>query len=453
MKRILAFALVLVLCLGFAACGETEQPADSSKAEVTTAGTPAQTTANTPADTTGEPEATTAEDTTEPEVTTATAGVSPEEAVCVVGDVYYADLGEAFDDAPDGAVIKITKDFATDICIYPLTIGAVTLDGQGHTITADIATMGFINVEGFELTAKDLKILYTESTKSVSNGTTGDAAFSVGNEGILTLENVEVTAFWGDGLNVEKGGKLTVVSGKYVIDPENNALQSNLICANSACEVIIQDGTFTRLGTPENNRALIRANKAGPHITINGGNWECACGRLLFLNGGVSVSPDDIDSDDIRLITINGGNYTFGTDTVIDGYKYTDGVFDMAGNGGVVIINDGNFEIKAGIPMPMFNCAGKNRIRFIINGGNFVNGAGSMFYATTAKKETETDGVVTVTLGSEVVIKDGTFTNAEGNMFDDACLAENFTVTGGTFNCSAAEKDNAKKFVGTGTIK
>ncbi len=435
MKKFISLMLVAVLCLFCVACGGGEGETTTASGSTTTAAPDTTAEATTAEDTTAE--ATTAEDTTAEATTaeesTAEAVVTPvaeADGVCSIGSNFYASLADALTVVKDGETINITKDFTTEETHYTTTEGKYTINGNGHTITANVVLDAFIKVEYCEIDFINLNIIYEEALHGVENGKLGCAAVNTVTDGVSVFTDVQIVSKYGDGLNISDNGKVTFNSGKCEIEAANDALQSNLICLNDTGTLTVKDGTFTRLGTTSTKRALIRMNGSGQTLNIDGGVWEASCGRLIYTNGGSSA-------DQMRNITITGGTITLGVD---DPTSYSFDPFFQVGTGGGlnITITGGTFEVKANCPMTFFNCSKKNT-NVVIEGGTFVNGGADFLVSSAAAEGTDT--------ASNITIKGGTFTNTAGTFLSANNIEGGVVIEGGTFNTKDADEAAALKAV------
>jgi len=431
MKKFICIMMAAVLCLFCVAC-TGKQNDETKPAGYNTTATPSGDS------TTGEADVTTAEAgdvTTAEEVTseesTAAAEVPtvPEaDAVASIGSKFYGSLDDALTAVKDGETINITKDFTQEDTLVTYNEGKYTINGNGHTITANIVVDAFLKVEYAEVDVINLKVIHEDALHGVQNGQLGVCAFNADNDGIITLTDVEVLAKYGDGLNISHNGIMNIISGKFEIDAANDAQQSNLICLNDTGTLNVKDGTFKRNGTTSTKRALIRMNGSGQTLNIEGGAWEASCGRLIYTNGGSAA-------DQMRNITLSGCTVTLGVDDPAS-YSY-DPFFQVGTGGGLnLTIKGGTYEVKGNCPMTFFNCSKKN-INVVIEDGTFINGAGEFFISNAAAEGTDT--------ASNITVKGGTFTNTAGSFLSASNIEGGVVIEGGTFNTKNAEEANALK--------
>ena len=434
MRKFICIMMAAVLCLFCVACtgkqnDETATPSGDSttaEADVTTAEAGDVTTAEAGDVTTAE-EVTSEESTAAAEVLT----VPEADAVASIGSKFYGTLDDAFLAVKDGETINITKDFTFEPQgeeLVTTTEGKYTLNGNGHTITANVILNAFLHVEYAEVDVINLKVIYTEALLGVGNGSLGKCAFNADTDGIITLTDVEVLAKYGDGLNISNNGIMNIISGKFEIDAANDAQQSNLICLNDTGTLNVKDGTFKRNGTTGTKRALIRMNGSGQTLNIEGGVWEASCGRLIYTNGNSAA-------DQMRNLTLSGCTVTLGVDDPAS-YSY-DPFFQVGTGGGLnLTIKGGTYEVKGNCPMTFFNCSKKN-INVVIEDGTFINGAGEFFVSNAAAEGTDT--------ASNITVKGGTFTNTAGSFLSASNIEGGVVIEGGTFNTKDAEEANALK--------
>ncbi len=316
-----------------------------------------------------------------------------------IGSTEYAGLAEAIVAVKAGETIKITADYTTDVAIdyAPETAISFKIDGQGHKITANVSRnggdTGFLKIGNATVEISNLKIDYTEASKSVNNGTMGCDALSVADKGDVTLVNCDFVSFYGDCLFVNSGGKLTIKSGSYIIDPSNTKAecpQSNLICTNGAATVVVDGGKFERVGG-EYKRAIFRLNGGPSDITINGGEFKCTIGRILNLNGGFTPESDGKN----RKAVINGGTFECGDDT-----GSYDPVININAKGFEVVINGGTFTTTAACKMFPDNYSSKDYVSVVINGGKFTGTEADV----TAVQAAVPEGTVTKVEGTTITV-------------------------------------------------
>lgn len=108
--------------------------------------------------------------------------VSEKPTVAVVGDAEYKSLEEALAVAKDGDVIELVADASVSQCLE-IAVDNVTLNGNGHTITAAEGVtanssnlMHLLQVTGKNATIKDVTLLGTNETKHVLNIWCAEAA-------------------------------------------------------------------------------------------------------------------------------------------------------------------------------------------------------------------------------------------------------------------------------------
>ena len=291
-----------------------------------------------------------------------------------IGSVKYAGLAEAIAAVKDGETIKITADYTTTepIVFAPESPISFKIDGQGKKITANYidgeANVGFLKIANATVTISNLNVEFNNN--KAKNGTMGAAPLAIDDKGVVTLVNCNFVSLYGDCLNVNNGGKLTIKSGSYKIDAASiaaNCPENNLICANDECTLVIDGGKFERIGDSSNKRALIRQDRGPADITINGGDFKCTIGRLFYLNN--KYTPEE-GSNKIRKFTINGGTFEFGDD---DTSKTYNPVFNFNKSGGIdVVVNGGTFKTTNAQLIPDLTQITNAPVSMIINGGVFT---------------------------------------------------------------------------------
>ncbi|MCQ2354862.1 MAG: hypothetical protein MJ102_07175 [Clostridia bacterium] len=271
-------------------------------------------------------------------------------------------MEDAIDALVAGDTLTLLKDISTDCGFYPYVDGEFTIDGDGHTITADIANDGLFNLMGGVLTMKNIKIIYTETTSA--DGAKG--AIIINSDCTATLEDVDISSKCNDVLLIKSKGILNINSGKYVIEDGNSVPYSNVIDAQGSSVVVINNGEFYRNDKGLTSvRAMVRLDK-GSNITINNGYFFSATGRIIFSNGSSN-----------KTFTINDGEFEIGADGA-----YTDPMFvlnqKITGtiNGGTFTINSGSVDAN-GAATPMFNL-GVKTAAITVTGGTFNNAEGNL---------------------------------------------------------------------------
>lgn len=290
--------------------------------------------------------------------------------VAQIGDKTYQTLEAAFDEADDGAVVKLVDNATVSTCLE-LAADDVTLDGDGHIVTAaagiapnSSGQMHLLTVTGQNVTIKNVTLLGTSGTHTALNlfrtGTATienvvlnhsasprGAALVVNNADVTVTGDFEVitgAGSWG-GVNLDnKYGptKLTFddasaptfndVSGKNLpfvyVENQSGTGDTSLpeVVNESSAGMVEKDGSYFIhehvLGAPENYKE--------PTTTTEGytGDQYCTiCGDLIVKGEVIpTIEPDDVVM--FRLYNPNSGEhfYTgseYERDAVIDaGWNY-----------------------------------------------------------------------------------------------------------------------------------
>ena len=267
------------------------------------------------------------------------------------GKVKYKTLATAIKAAKSDDTVTLLKDIVAKL---PNAGGyanesaikiekSITLDGDGKTVMAStekwdlynnaitgmIFSIGSQNAnytEQAEVTVKNLTVIGHKDmkhaftiVKSATADTTatfedvtvkncGANAFSV-NGTTVTLKNVETSDCGWGAVNVDKGGNLTVTSGKYDLVKQDDAASTVTINTNSGAD-LYQNTTDVHIYTADGLRAYAALANAGA------------------INGSTAILEANVDLGNVEWTQINGAgkNLTFdGNDKTISNLKVSDG--------------------------------------------------------------------------------------------------------------------------------
>ena len=282
------------------------------------------------------------------------AAPAPQETGIAIDGKYYNSIAEAIEDG-DGKTISITEDISDNVVIPEKT-----------TITLDIAS-------GITLS--------------------GNGDHTISNKGTLTVT--------GSG-TVENTIGSRAALANY---PGATATLKGCTFTGNDWYVIKNLGTLTMSGADMEQKAPCTA-ESGPSAIANG----------FYGNSGGSIDLDEKPSGKNAVLTINGGAFSGGLNTIKnDDY-------------GVLTINDGTFENTTGPAVLNWNKA-------TIHGGTFtVNNVSKSVLANSYGGVPQDSGEMTIT--------GGTFTaanNGEGSLFGYGLISGQpeggfLKISGGAFN-------------------
>ena len=194
---------------------------------------------------------------------------SPYEMGAPVAEIYdadgaliasFANLSYALNVAPAGATVKLL----TDLNLYgPVTVhnaNAITLDGNGKTLTALGDECGALYVFGADLTVENLNVI-TEARTAVGAVTLRAGGDLTWRSGTITAADIAVRVYdAGSVLNVEGGTIATTKSA-------GSTYYAIAVSASSDVTVNISGGTIT--GSNVGGALCVQAENAT--VTISGG--------------------------------------------------------------------------------------------------------------------------------------------------------------------------------------
>ena len=204
----------------------------------------------------------------------------------------YDSLAEAISEADDGDTITLVGDVTEDSFAETITNKALTIDGNGNTISITVAltTDGTI---AFDLNSSDLTL--TDLTMTIHGSTVGGTGFDVKNNGSsLTINNATVTMD-----NTKRGivfsEKVTTIGEVNVIN--GSELNFNGLSANAsnggAWTISNSEVNYTNLGPSACAMSVESAVVSDSTITVNGAGLFGVYGSDITLNDGAVINVNN----------------------------------------------------------------------------------------------------------------------------------------------------------------
>ncbi|MCD7823690.1 MAG: hypothetical protein LUG86_06740 [Oscillospiraceae bacterium] len=281
--------------------------------------------------------------------------------------------------------ITLSTDVTEDITIA--SSQNITIDLNGHNIT---------NASGDTITVALGATLTITGTGTVDNVTHGKAA--IFNNGTVTLHGGTYTRSQETGTSTATG----VVTNSYY-----NIVNHGTMTINS-CVTVTQSGNFSSMIEngyynyyDSNSRSgyVSDTNAQNPLLTINGGTFT----------GGLNT----VKNDDGGILYVYGGTFSNTTQATIM-------------NANVATITDGNFTSEYAVVLNAAFTGTVNAGTLTISGGTFT--AGSGYSVIDRHSAANASGTIS--------ISGGTFTSGSGAtlLSSSAAASESVTISGGTFS-------------------
>ena len=261
-----------------------------------------------------------------------------------IGNVEYETLAAAINAASDGQTVTLLNDVTSSEIIEIKT--AITLDGDGYTLTSTASRAINVNCSG-AVTIKDL--IVATNTQIYSESTTPERAINIIEKAVtLTLNNVTAEGFKYT-INVaasSEGSFITIIDGKY------SGYSTLNICGNDTV-VVANDVVFHGNNTAEQSdsnvfSAISIGDYAHSHysdnvsITINEGRIIATStnGNKQFIVSAPGVT-DSVVVIDSELVILNNAVFNANTVNVAGSFRaeYAD---ELAEDGYVATIAEGN---------------------------------------------------------------------------------------------------------------
>ncbi len=191
--------------------------------------------------------------------------------VAKIGEVGYATLQEAINNASAGEEIKLVANTA-ETGITVATDDDVVINLNGKTVTGDFMVYG-------KATIQNGTIINTAVVSGIeSNGASAD----------LTVENLTVTSNR-HALRID-GGKAHIISGTYTSTADGISCYAVNAGGDGATELIIDGGVFTSSENAATYGTALMLKNSGVTTTVNGGVFNSASIQSFENYGSMTIN-------------------------------------------------------------------------------------------------------------------------------------------------------------------